>query len=78
MASDGVLKRVLTKQQRHKPKAGTGITIGKDAKAQTDIARLKPDELRPVIAEHVEQFLKSGGKIQQIPAGVGKFNGDND
>ena len=70
MTANGTLKRVLNTQQRTKPSRAQSITYAKGEQERKDYGKLKPDDLRPLIAQDVEEYLKSGNKITIVPKGV--------
>lgn len=65
--SSGVLKRVLTKQMRFKPLPNQGISIKRPEETKTSNALL-----REQLDRDTKAFLKKGGKVEQVPFGVGK------
>jgi len=67
MSDDGTLKRVLTKQAQFKPAPHQAISYAKVERE--NYGKLKPEELRPLIAQDVEEYLNAGNKITMVPIG---------
>lgn len=66
-ANDGVLIKIGGRKIA-KPGKGQGISYAMPEKQ--NYGRLIADQLRPLIARDVEEYLKAGGKITVIPPGV--------
>jgi hypothetical protein len=67
----GTLKRVLTKQMRFKPLPKQGISIKRPEETKTSNVLL-----REQLERDTKAFLKRGGKVEQVPFGVGKWSDD--
>lgn len=67
MDNDGVLVKIVDRKIA-KPGRGQGISYAMPEKQ--NYGRLMADQLRPLIARDVEEYLKAGGKITVVPTGV--------
>lgn len=67
MIVDGKLRRVISKHTPPAPTRAQRITYSKGDTERKDYGKLMPDDLRPLIAKDVEEYLKAGGKITVIP-----------
>jgi mannose/fructose/N-acetylgalactosamine-specific phosphotransferase system component IIB len=65
----GTLKRVLNAQQRTKPMPKQGITIVARSESKTSNVML-----REKLERDVAEYLKKGGKVEQVPIGQTKWS----